>query len=474
MSLLHRCRFILALCASLACHRGTRLTVQGSPCGEPPDCQRPYVCDPVTRTCQFALAGADAAPSGDGPGATGGTDAAGDASAPTSAVPDGAAGATADAAADASAPTSGAPDGAAHGAEAAGLDVSPPAAACRPDAAAESCSPGYATCGGATCGVFLPTDRHNCGECGHGCGDDACQDGRCEPVLVHSTQEARVLAVNRAGVYFATPGGDLLRVASGGKAEVLSTGEGDVGALVASSQALYVLVRGGGKCPMGSCLRRLALVAGAQSTFLTGAGPYSSLAADEKAVYWFSGGAIYRLPAQAVDDSVEPQPIVTSAGQISTLAIDEEYAYWGDWRDPEPGSPAGPKPGVVRRAWLEGGRAPEPLVVGRGRFGGVAVDGRNVYWTDLDDGTLSMAPKQGGPATPLPISSQYPPVGVLSDERNVYWTSAGGLRRATLCGGPGQDLVVGYNDGMLVFDHQVYYASHPVYGLGGGIFRVAP
>src|SRR5436309_1912455 len=181
----------VAICAFFGCHRDTRLTVQGNPCAGPADCQEPYVCDLGTRTCQFALRGADAASVDDALDSAATGDAAMDAAVGSGDV--GGIGDEVDAAAPAS-DTSVVPGSDASvvpGSDASvvpGSDASVAPGTCKPDAAAESCPPDYATCGGSSCGVFLLADQHNCGECGHSCGDAICQDGQCEPILMFATQ----------------------------------------------------------------------------------------------------------------------------------------------------------------------------------------------------------------------------------------------------------------------------------------------
>jgi hypothetical protein len=454
---------VVALCG---CHEGGHLATRGSACVQTADCLGGYVCDPATHACDFATdAGggslAEAGPgTSDAPVSSGDGDGLADAGALPADTTDGSV---------AGSP----PDGASPG-----IDVSLASATCEVDAGPERCEAGYGRCGGSSCGVFLPADPDNCGQCGHSCGDGDCLGGNCQPKRVFSIENARKVAVNQAGLYWTTSAGEVLSLPFGSTnpPRLLATGEGKISALVVDDKFAY-FVAGEGKCtgPLGGCLRKVKLLEGNPSIELTIVGQGTgSLAVDDKAVYWYdANGGVLRLSTH--DDSAVPEPIADTGGRTLGLAIDRDYIYWADWSDTDPGgAPTTTQGGLVNRARLDGTEK-RTLVAGVPRIGGIAVDDWNVYWTEYQEGNLKMAPKDrvpASPVTPLLLAHSPAPAGVLSDGVNVYWTSPE-LNKVPRCGGESRVVASGYVEGIARWNQAVYYSIHPAFGSGAGIFRLA-
>ena len=72
------------------------------------------------------------------------------------------------------------------------------------------------------------------------------------------------------------------------------------------------------------------------------------------------------------------------------------------------------------------------VAAGQSNPAGIALDGKNVYWTNASQtGSVMAAPKAGGaPVTLVPAQSS--PGGIAVDTTSVYWTTAGGVMRASL------------------------------------------
>jgi hypothetical protein len=61
----------------------------------------------------------------------------------------------------------------------------------------------------------------------------------------------------------------------------------------------------------------------------------------------------------------------------------------------------------------------------------IAVDSNNVYWTDVANGTIDMAPVGGGPSVTL-ATGQVSPLAIATDGSYVYWVD-GGLGTVMRC-----------------------------------------
>jgi len=145
------------------------------------------------------------------------------------------------------------------------------------------------------------------------------------------------------------------------------------------------------QCPKSGCSSPITLV---QNDAL------GDIAVDDTWVYWTTRDAIMRVP---IGGGMQTTFASTSA---VTIAIDANDVYWTSGN-------------AVQKAPRKGGNA--TTVVAGPAAGGIAVDGVNVYWTDVRGGTVTKAAKAGGNPTVLATGQS---AGSLAlDATNVYWTN---------------------------------------------------
>jgi hypothetical protein len=94
----------------------------------------------------------------------------------------------------------------------------------------------------------------------------------------------------------------------------------------------------------------------------------------------------------------------------TTLRVDESQAYWAC------------QDGTLRAVAKTGGatRTLFSRNVGGGSIGGLVLDGSNVYFTSMSDGTVARVSKLGGPVTVL-ASGELIPGPIAVDDAFVYY-----------------------------------------------------
>jgi hypothetical protein len=177
-------------------------------------------------------------------------------------------------------------------------------------------------------------------------------------------------------------------------------------------------------------------------------------------VYFFNYGAVTRIEKAGL----ARRDLSTQEGSDGGLAVDDQFVYWG--------SDAGGA-GMIKRAAKDGRTPPQPVVRGLIRPLDVAVDGRNVYWTDGGNRLVQRAPKEGG--TPVTLASHADPlavpVNIEVSQHDVYFSLTGGnvgLRKVPTCGG---DLHILDGAGMpaiVPWKGDVFWADDQ-----RGVFRIA-
>jgi hypothetical protein len=340
----------------------------------------------------------------------------------SAAVPDASPPSDTAAAADAPADTGTVPDSSPAPADAA-PDSLPPATCMSPPS--DGCPAGSARCGGPTC-LSLNTSSH-CGACGRSCRGAACNGGECEPAPVATDTGAPTVAANATGIFWATTTGKLLgRDFGSSTTKEVTINEAAIRSLAVDDEFAFFVSTGGTDCPSSSCLWRVSLQAGmASRTLLAGLGSLPSApVVGRDGVYWLDHSTVYRMDKRA--------PAVATPGEVarnqdnrSTLATDDQYLYWASQ-------------GVLKRALLNGSGGAEPVVEGLRAPAGIAVDGSNLYWGDVETKLIQTAPKTpGGKVTTL-ATLTAPPTVIAADELNVYWGlpgGYGGLFKVSRCGG---------------------------------------
>lgn len=186
------------------------------------------------------------------------------------------------------------------------------------------------------------------------------------------------------------------------------------------------------------------------------------------------GGSSNDTPAP--DASIESGP---DARRDAAVIIDDEPRDAGardsQTRDSAPPPPFCPTPIPCTDAGAGG-----PITLSRtvnADVGGLAADGCNVYWNEVDptgsSATVKSVPRCGGAVTTIASGQPYPALGVTQDAWWVYWTGRGVIRRAPKGGGSIQTLatVSGQDPWAIAVDDAfVYWTDN---GSASRVYRVS-
>lgn len=304
-------------------------------------------------------------------------------------------------------------------------------------------------------------DGKNCGSIGHDCLGGSCLAGKCQPITLAEGQgQPHRLAIDSKNVYWTnTFTGTVMQCAAGGcnKSPVTlvnsqaspfgivtdgvdvywtNTSSGEIrkcstnGCLLSSTllvgnqsvpfdivlkgSFLYWTNSGGGtagnkimRCNVGNCSGTLSIVADQQD-------PYP-LAASATNVYW-SNLSAHKIVmcAGAGSCGTNPQTVFSPTALVQGLAADSTSIYMADSNS-----------GTITKCSQSGcGSSPIVLASNLIKPYQLIVNGTNVYWTNMGDGTIMSIPVTGGsPATVA--SNQATPEGIVSDDVSVYWVNSG-------------------------------------------------
>lgn len=227
------------------------------------------------------------------------------------------------------------------------------------------------------------------------------------------------LAVDSMGVYWAEQYGPVMKVAiTGGTPEVLATSTGEHGGIAVGTGRVY-WTDSPQDSPTGSLLS-VPVDGGASPTTVATAPGLALVAVDATNVYWtdfdglkklaLAGGSPVTLAAAQPDPGTPAELAI-----IGAIAIDTSNVYW-----------TSPRNGKIMKVAIDGQTAPVTLAATQPGtpFGyTIAVDGINVYWTNLD-GTVMKVPVDGGAPIQL-ASGQHAPASVAVDATSVYWANSG-------------------------------------------------
>ena len=157
---------------------------------------------------------------------------------------------------------------------------------------------------------------------------------------------------------------------------------------------------------------------------LSGAG----IALDDTYVYWVNAGpeTVGRARLDG-SDAVQNWFIVPGSTGVSAVTVAGAYLYW-----------TGDDDGYIGRVRLDNVAVYDAQLINTGgRPNGVAIDGADIYWTDLETNKLGHAtlngtgPPSGVDTAYFPLASR--PIGVDVGNGYVYWanTATGAIARAT-------------------------------------------
>jgi hypothetical protein len=307
-------------------------------------------------------------------------------------------------------------------------------------------------------GATTGADSATCA--GRDCLGGACNAGVCEPVVLAPTDGPQGLAVDADKVYWTNSNtGQVAACAKSGcndSPEILVSQPSVLfpQRIAVQGNAVYYLVydfsRPGSvlKCGTSGCNGCPVTIASKQI------GP-AALAIDSKNLYWtnVATGQVMQCSLGGCNDS----PIVLAFGRPglrveAALCVDTSSVYWSDTT------------GIVRCAIDGCNHQPTVLVPGAQAYS-LAVDGKNLYWTDYANGFVYECPKTGC-AQPVALAqAQYMPVGLAIDASNVYWANAGGtIMKCGLDGCPDGPVTIASGQGspgnVAVDDSRVYWTDY--------------
>jgi hypothetical protein len=326
------------------------------------------------------------------------------------------------------------------------------------------------------CLADTESDPLNCGRCGHSCQGGLCAAGVCQPVTIAISQEEPIgIAVNDAGLFWATWGGDTIlqlplplsgsapyapnAIAS---AQKYPTGIAIGGSIVCwtneNSAGSVVDIVPGAAAPLtlasslpdpfgiatdgatiywsnlgyptnGGSVVEVPVGGGNVTTLASGLDNPRGVAIDATSVYWAEAGADASGDANGAMRSVPRSggpPATLASNQLSpvAVAVDATRAYWAN-----AGSGAGSSDGAILAVPLGGG-TPTTLAAGQASPAALAVDSSGVYWSTLGasgngNGAILVAPLGGGSPRVLALA-QAGPRAIAVDATAVYWTNFNG------------------------------------------------
>lgn len=209
-------------------------------------------------------------------------------------------------------------------------------------------------------------------------------------------------------------------------------------------------------------LRKIALDTGAVTVLdndrkHTPQSETDGFAADEKYVYWNTGGSLMRI---AKDGGAAETVVSAEVGVGVDLAIDNEKIYWANHYYYSSKNPAQPSP--IFMAAKQGGKA-EIFVDGQDVPGNIVVDEKYVYWRAAS-GLFKQSKASGQPQQILQLDDREGVDELAQDAENLYFTfrAAGSsywvLHKISKNGGERQMLAKTYGvSGLVVDDANVYF-----------------
>jgi sugar lactone lactonase YvrE len=201
------------------------------------------------------------------------------------------------------------------------------------------------------------------------------------------------------------------------KAKVLSDNEDHPSKIITDGQSVFYVTGGtvASQHEGTNNIKRISLKDGSVSVIVKGGDliPDSTLAVDEKFLYWSDGANIMRVAKDGAGEGGESEKIIARAPKPDEMVLDDENIYWLIWGGE--GSP--PQP--VMFAPKKGGEA-KKLTPAYAGTSGISIDHDFVYWM-MGDG-IKKIPKTGGEISEVYHNSlRSPSLGLMQDADNFYF-----------------------------------------------------
>jgi hypothetical protein len=201
------------------------------------------------------------------------------------------------------------------------------------------------------------------------------------------------------------------------KAKVLSDKEDHPSNIVTDGEAVYFVTGGtvASQQEGTNNIKKISLKDSGVSVLVTGGDiiPDTTLAIDDKYLYWSDGGNILRVPKGGGSS----EKIISNAPKPDEMVMDDQNIYWLIWGGE--GSP--PEP--LMFAPKQGGKS-NPLTPKYLGASGIGVDVNFIYWMAGDG--LKEIRKDGGVVVEIFRNpSKTPSLGLRMDEDNFYFCQMG-------------------------------------------------
>jgi hypothetical protein len=370
-----------------------------------------------------------------------------------------------------------------------------------------------------TCtGCESEADFGTCGSQFSACQDDksGSSDAGTDPVALHGgtvnlllsgLDQPQVVIVQGGLLYsseVASPGPVLDLPIAGGAATTLAASEPFPMGLALDTNNIYVW--NSGSFPSGGTLNngdgtvvQIALAGGATTTLATKmtvafTAPYlNAITNDSANVYWVTGGpgvpgAINVAP---IGGATAAAVLYGSQSYPQAVITDGTNLYWGNWGTFDSKGNYN-NDGAILKAVASGGSTPVTLASKLSAPAAIALDGQNVYWTNIGKltpaglpapgtGSVMQVAISGGPPTTL-ASKQNIPLGIAVSGDTVYWTeytlsAPGSIDSAPVGGGVVTTLVGNVKDpfGLTVSGGTIFWSDNIPTGVHtGALYSLTP
>jgi hypothetical protein len=344
-------------------------------------------------------------------------------------------------------------------------DDAPPSPPMQP-----SCPTGHVVCGNAC--VDLQTDPINCGACGRACTPGGCASGACQPWVVVSGVDPAGIACDGVNLVWANvASADVYQVPADGSANgggaaatvTLSTPGSDPVVAIAMEGSTVVWAT------LNSSTQQSTLYTGVESAVYSGVAvgapldPVSGLALDAYGAYAYlatagsvATGTIGQCSVAAISPSCASIASVASS-RLGQVAVDDRNVYFTD-----------PANAFVSRYGL-GDRRVVNVATGQKGLTAIALDDASVYWVTSYGGPSSisgMSKLSPGAPSLLATSAGYA-TALATDGANLYVAASGVIASVPVTGGSLATRYAAANPVTSAITQIVYAAGAIYWGDGG-------